>query len=172
MKKVTQKVLEKVLLVNPKAKKTTTWEQAWDILANEYDLEGSLEKTVKEGSKFVLFKNGVPEKEFTYTSGYEWNPNEGDWNWDVILHPVLDYCIAHKMLTKKKRTVKPKDKIVITEEPEVQAVTNEIPLKELKRKASNLSVRISSFKRKGKDYSELAKELASMRATIKQMKTK
>jgi hypothetical protein len=122
VKKCPAKILEKVLKVDPKAKKTTNLEDAWVLLATEYNMEGSIERKLKKEfesedgyTRFVLYKDGDAVNEFVWEKN-DWDKKEMDWNWSMIYKDVLEYCLKHRMFTKAKRKVKPKVKVKDEEE--------------------------------------------------------
>lgn len=111
-KKCSVPVLKKVLKVKADAKKTTTWEDAWNILATAYNLEGAMECKLTS-SRFIIYKDEEAVHEIRWNKKM-WNDKEGDFLWDPIYKEVLDYCISARLLTTKKK--KPTTREIINED--------------------------------------------------------
>lgn len=101
-KKANTYILNNVLKINPKSSKNTTYDQAYEILMENWNMEGSIETTRKNLTKFKLFK----EDEIIKT--YEWNNifNEGMWDFDIIFRTVLEDIIKNKLFKPAKKTRK------------------------------------------------------------------
>lgn len=95
-------VLNHVLKINPKVPKTTTYDQAYEILMENWNMDGSIETTRKNLTKFKLFK------EDEIIKIYEWNNifNEGMWDFDIIFRTVLEDIIKNKLFKPAKKTRK------------------------------------------------------------------
>ena len=97
-KKCSVSVLKKVRKVKPDASERTNWEQAWIILADAYNLSGTL-SAGKNTGKFIIYK----EDEVTGT--VEWNKHVYDYKisdflYYIVYKDVLDTCIKKKLLKK------------------------------------------------------------------------
>ena len=97
-KKCSVSVLKKVRKVKPDASERTNWEQAWIILADAYNLSGTL-SAGKNTGKFIIYK----DDEVAET--VEWNKpvydyKIGDFLYDIVYKDVPDTCIKKKLLKK------------------------------------------------------------------------
>lgn len=102
-KKANTYIFNHVLKINPKASKNTTYDQAYEILMDVWDMYGSIETCKRGITRFKLYKNDEIIKT------YEW-PNihfEGSWDFDIIFRTVLEDIIKNKLFKeKKKRSLK------------------------------------------------------------------
>jgi hypothetical protein len=104
-KKANSYILNQVLKINPKISKNTSYDEAYEILMENWDLVGTIE-TLRTGlTKFKLYREDEVIKI------YEWDNvfDSGDWNWTTIFHDVLEDIIKNKLYKppkKKKRSLK------------------------------------------------------------------
>lgn len=174
-KKCTAKILSKVLEVNPKARKSTSLDQAWVILAERYGLEGDMSSTLRDGSRFILYKDGQPVHEFKW-SGTMWDEKNGDFDWTSIYRDVLEYTISKRLLMDRKRKIKVKEKIDVTPDEE-EVVKETAPaaaggktLASLKKELAHLSARRSYYNKTGRPVDSIQSEMDRIKEEIKKLK--
>lgn len=178
-KKATAKIYAEVLKVDPKAPKLTSLDQAYVILMNHWDMELSVYGAVNASTKVALFR----DEEIVYEWVFEkaWMQNVGDFDWDTIYRDTLEDIIKKKLYKRpklSKKAQKKHDEAVAKAklERETQEKIEEIPpqkpepelsLEQLKKKRNNISVKISNWKKMGKDVTELQKEYNELKELCK-----
>ena len=149
-----RKVEVRVLEYLPQLKKASSWEEAWDMLTDNTEIEGSLE--IIDGAKekkvrFDLFNHG--QKVTTLELPYEKFVNsDTTFNWDILLKEVFDYCIKYKLIRKPRKGATPTDKLT-----------------ELRDERDRLTMRIYNWRKDGKDVTELLKQKEALVARIKEL---
>ena len=179
-KKATARVLKEVLKYNPKASGFTTLDQAYVILMNAWDMEIDVVND-KNNTTSTLYRDG--DKVHTWEFGDCWSPQEGDFDWNTIYRKVLEDIIRLKLYKRPKlgkRAMKKLEEERALRKPEVddegvtkalKTVTEVKPtLQDLRKKRDNLSVKLHDWKKKGKDITELQKELNRIKEQIKNFK--
>ena len=94
-KKASAYILKAVLKENPNASKLTTLDEAFVLLMDKWDLEGSIETSSKNITVFKLYRDDEVIKEFTWEGA--WLPKEGDWNWNLIYKDVLETILKTRL---------------------------------------------------------------------------
>lgn len=149
-----RKVEVRVLEYFPQLKKGSTWEEAWDVMVANTEIEGSLEvvNTAKEKKVlFDLFNHG--QKVTTLEAPYDKFVNtDTTFNMEVILKEVFDYCIKYKLIRKPRAGSAP---------------TNQ--LEALRDERDRLTMRIYNWRKDGKDVTELLKQKEALVARIKEL---
>ena len=179
-KKASARILKEVLKVNPKASGFTTFDQAFVILMEHWDLEMSVE-TFDGTTTCTLHRDG--DKVTTWEFNKAWDPKEGDWDWNTIYKKVLEDTIKNKYFKRpklgkramKKLEVeraarkKQEEEDIIKEEQSTKPATKP-NIQSLKDQRSRLAARISNAKKKGADYSALEAEYNKIREQLKNLK--
>lgn len=179
-KKANAYIMKHVLKVNPKASGRTTFDQAYVMLMTEWDLEGDLVSTTTE-TIFKVWRDGEVCHTITWPRTKSFNEKEGDWDWDLIYKDVLQAIIKDKLYKRPKigkraaaKLAKEKEesaKLMAEKEAKKQAEEKILmDIEEAKKKKNNLSAKISMYKRKGKDTSELRKEWEMLKDFLKNNK--
>ena len=172
-KKANAYIMKQVLKVNPKASGRTTFDQAYVMLMTEWDLEGDIVMTTTE-TIFKIWRDGEVCHTLTWPRDKSFNEKEGDWDWDLIYKDVLQAIIKDRLYKRPKigkraaaKLIKEKEeaakKARVEKEKEEAAEQLRLDIVAAKRKKDNLSVKISTWKKKGKDISELRKEWEALR---------
>lgn len=167
-KKANAYIMKHVLKINPKASGHTSFDQAYVMLMNEWDLEGDLVSTTID-TIFKIWRDGEVCHTLTWSKKESFNEKEGDWNWDLIYKDVLQVIIKDKLYKRPKlskravtKLAKEKEEARKVAESKSQKLKAEEQLKldieAAKKKKNNLSAKISMYKKKGKDISEFIKE--------------
>lgn len=179
-KKANAYIMKHVLKVNPKASGRTTFDQAYVMLMTEWDLEGDLVSTTTE-TTFKVWRDGEVCHTLTWPKKKSFNEKEGDWDWDLIYKDVLQAIIKDKLYKRPKIGKRAAAKLAKEKEEAVKLAAKEVAKKqaeekllldieEAKKKKNNLSAKISMYKKKGKDTSELRKEWETLRDFLKNNK--
>lgn len=170
-KKTSTRILKEVLKVKPQASKLTSHDQAFVILMTEWDLELSVE--TKKTTLCQLYR----DNEVVYKWEFDDIFNEGDWDWNVIYKTTLEDIIKHKLykrpkLTKKQLKQKEEAKKLEekTKQEKQKPVVPQLSIEDLKKKRSNLSAKISNYRKQGKDVTSLEHEMDEIRKLIKNTK--
>ena len=136
----------------------------------EWDMELSVE--TKKTTLCQLYR----DNEVAYKWEFKDIFNEGDWDWNVIYKTTLEDIIKNKLYKRPKLTkkqLKQKEEAKKLEESKkepAKPVVPQLSLEELKKKRGNLSVKISNYRRKGKDVTALEHEMDEIRKLIKNAK--
>ena len=147
-----RKVEVRILEYFPQLKKSSSWEEAWDVMTESTEIEGSayvFDDTKKV--QFDLFNHG--QKVTTFEPPYEKFVNDDTtFNWDVLFKEVFDYCIKYKLIRKPRKVTTPTDKLT-----------------ELRDERDRLTMRIYNWRKDGKDVTELLKQKEALVARIKEL---
>ena len=89
-KKCSSRILKELQKINSKISARTTFQQAFEILMEHWDLELSIE-TMNNITTCAIYKDDavVYECEFKDT----WDEKIGDWNLDIIYKTILEQVI-------------------------------------------------------------------------------
>lgn len=179
-KKATARVLKEVLKYNPKASGFTTLDQAYVILMNAWDMEIDVANDNNKTTS-TLYRDG--DKVHTWQLGSCWIAQEGDFDWNTIYKKVLEDIIRLKLYKRPKlgkRAMKKLEEERAKRKPEIEdegvtkaiktKVEPKLTLQDLRKKRDNLSVKLWDWKKKGKDITQLQKELDEIKAKIKNFK--
>jgi FtsZ-binding cell division protein ZapB len=137
----------------------------------EWDLELSVE--TKKTTICQLYR----DNETVYKWEFDDIFNEGDWDWNVIYKTTLEDIIKLKLykrpkLTKKQLKQKEEAKKLEekTKQEKQKPVVLQLSIEDLKKKRSNLSAKISNYRKQGKDVTSLEHEMDEIRKLIKNTK--
>ena len=147
-----RKVEVRILEYFPQLKKSSSWEEAWDAMTDSTEIEGSayVFDDIKK-VQFDLFNHG--QKVTTFEPPYEKFVNDDTtFNWDVLFKEVFDYCIKYKLIRKPRKGAAPTDKLT-----------------ELRNERDRLTMRIYTWRKDGKDVTELLKQKEALTARIKEL---
>lgn len=100
-KKASARVLKEVLKFKDKVSGNTTFDQAYVILMEEWDLEMGV-VTTKNGTKCDIYRDKEIVHTFEWLIEDTWENNKGDWNWDYIYREVLEHIIKTKLYKRPK----------------------------------------------------------------------
>ena len=99
-KKCTADILKHVQKIEPTISKNTTWDEAWNILSQEWEFEADLTHTIKEKTVFTLYRDGLLVE--TYKLGDMWDEAKGDFNYTDIFKTVLDNITKRRLYKRPK----------------------------------------------------------------------
>ncbi len=149
-----RKVEVRILEYFPQLKKSSSWEEAWDVMVENTEIEGSLEVSdiAKEKKvQFDLFNH--EQKVTTFELPYERFVNKDTtFNFDILFKEVFDYCIKYKLIRKPRKGTASTDKLT-----------------ELRNERDRLTMRIYNRSKDGKDVTELLKQKEALVARIKEL---
>lgn len=108
-KKANLKVYNFTQAIKPDISKNTSYDEAWEIIANYGDLWGemrTLHSHYGGQTKFILTKNDKELHQFTWPNKEVFDT--GDWDWTKIYQEILEWIIDNKVVKKprKKRNQK------------------------------------------------------------------
>lgn len=181
-KKASSEVIKIIQKIEPSASKLTSWDQAWVIIAEKYNFEGSLisnNNRRSEDTIFELFKDDNTIKIFTWPTIEVYQ--NCDWDWTEIYKTVVEYIISSKLIKipRKKRS----DAKIIEKPVKFCAKTGQISsskqemnkstgtdLESLKKQKMSLYHKIRNLKKMGKDFEEYNIKYNHIIAQIKKLK--
>lgn len=105
IKRAGRNIMSMVNLIDPKASAFTTLEQAWEIIANYWDLEGDM---VASGTKadrkarFTIYYKNVPIHTCEWNTDDVWSVKDGEFDWLTIYKDVLEWLIKSRTLKKSR----------------------------------------------------------------------
>jgi hypothetical protein len=180
-RKASSKILKEVLKVNPKASGRTTFDQAFVILMTHWDMELSIE-TSGRNTVCGLWRDGEKIRSWDFKDAWDWK--NGDWDFDTIYKTTLESILKEKLYKRPKlgkraqkkydeekvaRLKAEADKLLKEDKPKA-IETPKVHIDDLRKKRNQLSMRISSWKKRGEDTSLLEKELNEIKEQIKKLK--
>lgn len=127
-KKANAYVLNQVLKVEPKAPKTITYDQAFDILMEHWGLEATIETKRTNITLVKIFREDEVVKTYEYPNIFR----DGTWDWDLLFRDTLEDIIKKKVWKPVKKTRKKK------EEPVVEVKPKEPVKKQLKKSQAGM----------------------------------
>ena len=180
-KKASAKVWGVAAKFQPNLSKNTSYDEAWEIIATEGELEGEIDVNKWGQGKFTLYRGEEVLKVYELDVIFR----DGDWDWTTIYKTVCEDVVARRLYKKpklSKKAQKQKDEEVarlaqerkLKEELEEQAMLKEQQKQpeleqtkeELDRLKFNLKMKIKNWTKKGKDVSELESELKEINEKI------
>ena len=102
-KKANTYIYSHVVKINPKVSKNITYDGAYEILMEKWDMEGSIAYNCKKDvTIFKVLRGDELVKEYEMLGVFE----EGDWDWTTIYKTVLEDILKHKLFKPVKKTRK------------------------------------------------------------------
>lgn len=100
-KKASARIIKEIEKFDNKVSSKTTYQQAFDILMEKWDLELSLEK---DGSivKCSIHKDGNISHSFEWSLKEAWDDKEYDFEWNFIYRTVLEHISKTRMYKRPK----------------------------------------------------------------------
>lgn len=100
-RKASSRIIKELQKINPKTPLSTTYDQAFVELMNEWDLEIGLEKN--DGVIYAsIHKDGSIAHEFEWKLSEAWTEKEMDFNWDFVYRTVLEHIIKTRLYKRPK----------------------------------------------------------------------
>lgn len=186
-KKMTKKASVKVWKIasqfQSNLSKNTSYDEAWEVIASNAELEGDIVSNKYGQVKFTLFRGEEVIDTYDFPGAFK----DGDFDWNTIYKTVVENVVARRLYKVKKlgkRAQKKKDEEVaklakqrkeleLQEEQmmlEQQQPKPEQSKEELKRLKFNLKMKIKHWTNKGKNTFELMKELQEIESKLKTFK--
>lgn len=170
-KKATQKIIELVQAIKPGTGKNTSFDEAWEILAEYANIEADMLCDINDNTIIALYKGDKEVGRLNVNNSYI--KDKGDWDWNIIYREVIEYMMKNKLVKKPRVQIK-KSNVATTTNNNIyniksnDGITDE--LQQLKKKKSSLYQKIREWKKKGKDVSELEKEYNSIIESLSNIK--
>lgn len=174
IKRASRNVMAMVNLIDSKAPANTTWEQAWEIIANYWDLEGDLVASNSKSdrvTRFTIYYQNVAIHTCEWRTEEVWDTKEGELDFSTIYRDVLEWLIKSRTLKKSrigkgakarqldlpsevKKEIKKGAKSLKPEEEEVPQPVKEvskpkIDVESLKKRKQQLYHKIRNDRKKG-----------------------
>lgn len=100
-KKASSRIFKELEKINPKISSKTTFQQAFEILMTEWDLELSVESTATS-TTCNIYKDNEVAYTFNWTKKESYNERECDWDWNFIYKNVLEHIAKTRMYKRPK----------------------------------------------------------------------
>lgn len=100
-KKASTRIFKELEKINPKISPKTTFQQAFEILMTEWDLELSVESTAAS-TTCNIYKDNAVAYTFNWTRKESFNERECDWDWNFIYKNVLEHIAKTRMYKRPK----------------------------------------------------------------------
>ena len=100
-KKASTRIFKELEKINPKISPKTTFQQAFEILMTEWDLELSVESTTTT-TVATIYKDNVAAYTFNWTKKESYNERECDWDWNFIYKNVLEHIAKTRLYKRPK----------------------------------------------------------------------
>lgn len=150
-RKATTKIIDLVQAIKPGTSKNTSFDEAWDIIANYTDISIEMICDVNDNTFIKLYKgdNEIGRLELKNSFIRE----KGDWDWNIIYKEIIEYMMKNKFVKKPRLQKK------VQSEPNNIYNKKQDPIDpDRKKKKMALYMKIRNWKKKGKDTTELEKE--------------
>jgi hypothetical protein len=190
-KKASSSIISLVQAIDSSKSKLISYDEAWEVISEYTGIEGGIYNSIKT-NKTVFTLSIKSDDEDIEIGKIEFDSKDvfldGDWDWTVIFKTVIEYMIKNKLVKKprtKKDGSKSDGKYVLKRSKTAQIskisaeLTKSLPkeekavksqdIQELRKKRFKLSCKISNWKKKGKDITQLEKEYNELRQIIKNM---
>lgn len=171
-KKIPEKLFGFVQSIKPNVSKNTSYDEAWQIIAEYFDIEGEIGTDHKGNTKFTIFKNDKEISSINIPNVFD--KECGDWEWTILFKTTIEHLIKNKIIKKPRsssnnvKNVSPTQNNIIYNKK--SSSNNVYTLDECKRLKSSLYQKIREWKNKGKDTSLLEEQYKQIQETIKSMK--
>lgn len=100
-KKASTRIFKELEKINPKISPKTTFQQAFEILMTEWDLELSVESTTTS-TTCSIYKDNAVAYTFNWTRKESYNERDCDWDWNFIYKNVLEHIAKTRMYKRPK----------------------------------------------------------------------
>ena len=100
-KKASVRILKELAKLNDKVSARTTYQQAFDILMERWDLELSLAND-KETTTCCIYRDGTVVHTFDWKKSEVYDIKDCDWDWNYVYKLVLEQCIKDKLYKRPK----------------------------------------------------------------------
>ena len=156
-KKASTRIFKELEKINPKISPKTTYQQAFEILMTEWDLELSVESTTTDTVVNIYKDNNVAHT-FNWTKKESYNERDCEWDWNFIYKNVLEHIAKTRMYKRPKISKSELRKI-----EKAKAEAEKQAAKDAKAKAKQEAI-------KAKEEAKRAKELAKLEKANKARK--
>ena len=163
-KKATSRIFKELEKINPKISPKTTFQQAFEILMTEWDLELSVESTTTT-TTVNIYKDNAVAYIFNWTRKESYNERECDWDWNFIYKNVLEHIAKTRMYKRPKIS---KSELRRIEKEKAEAAKKAEKEAKLAEKAAKLKAKEDA--KKAKADAKAAKELAKANKASKRSK--
>lgn len=136
-KKASTRIFKELEKINPKISPKTTFQQAFEILMTEWDLELSVESTTTS-TTCSIYKDNVVAYTFNWTKKESYNERDCDWDWNFIYKNVLEHIAKTRMYKRPKIS---KSELRRIEKEKVEAAKAAAKQAKLDEKAAKLKAK-------------------------------
>lgn len=163
-KKASTRIFKELEKINPKISPKTTFQQAFEILMTEWDLELSVESTTTS-TICNIYKDNTVAYTFNWTRKESFNERECDWDWNFIYKNVLEHIAKTRIYKRPKIS---KSELRRIEKEKAEAAKAAAKQAKLDEKAAKLKAKEDA--KKAKEDAKAAKELAKANKASKRGK--
>ena len=150
-KKASTRIFKELEKINPKISPKTTFQQAFEILMTEWDLELSVESTTTT-TVANIYKDNAVAYTFNWTRKESYNSRECDWDWNFIYKNVLEHIAKTRMYKRPKIS---KSELRRIEKERLEAEKKAIKEAKLAEKAAKEQAKLD--KQKAREQKKLEK---------------
>jgi hypothetical protein len=170
-KKASTRIFKELEKINPKISPKTTYQQAFEILMTEWDLELSVESTVTS-TTCNIYKDNVVAYTFNWSRKESYNEREADWDWNFIYKNVLEHIAKTRMYKRPKISKSELRRIEKEKAEAAKAAAKQAKLDEkaAKIKAKEDAKKAKELAKQAKEDAKAAKELAKANKASKRGK--
>ena len=155
-KKASTRIFKELEKINPKISPKTTYQQAFEILMTEWDLELSVESTVSD-TVVNIYKDNTIVYTFNWTRKETFNEKEADWDWNFIYRQVLEH-IAKTRLYKRPKISKSELRKIEKAKAEAEKLAAKELAKQAKEDVKKAKEKEKLDKAKAREQKKLEKE--------------
>ena len=163
-KKASTRIFKELEKINPKISPKTTFQQAFEILMTEWDLEMSVESTATS-TTCNIYKDNEVAYTFNWTKKESYNERECDWDWNFIYKNVLEHIAKTRMYKRPKIS---KSELRRIEKEKAEAAKAAAKQAKLDEKAAKLKAKEDA--KKAKADAKAAKEQEKLNKASKRSK--
>lgn len=160
-KKASTRIFKELEKINPKISSKTTFQQAFEILMTEWDLELSVESTTTS-TTCNIYKDNVVAYTFNWTKKESYNSRECDWDWNFIYKNVLEHIAKTRLYKRPKIS---KSELRRIEKERLEAEKKAIKEAKLAEKATKEQAKLD--KQKAREQKKLEKENKALKRSKK-----
>ena len=103
-KKIPAKIYSFVEAIKPGISKNTSYDEAWDIIAEYGGLDGEVRSTHQtKQTRFILMRGEKEICDFDWDNKEVFKESEGDWDWTKIFSEVIEYVMKNKIVKKPRK---------------------------------------------------------------------
>lgn len=153
-KKASTRIFKELEKINPKISPKTTYQQAYEMLMTEWDMEISVESD-SDSTVCSIYKDGSVAHTFNWTRDESFNERDRDWDWNFIYRQVLEHIAKTRMYKRPKISKSELRKI-----EKAKAEAEKLAAKKAKEQEKLDKIKAKADAKAAREAAKLAKEQA------------